>query len=179
MKIYRFNDEISGWINWFCISELSCEGKGLHKKLQNKWPNYFRNWSTTSALLSHHSEGICSSISYLCKEHSNFLQLLLQLQHMAKNYSTSQMKWESLYISKVTTCSQLESLAVWMLRESKRTLPDFCNKAAIRTFQIKKMNSWDEAIDRIKGLAIITGSLELIISRTQSWKEYQLCNGIS
>lgn len=176
--MYRFNDVISEGINCFSISALSYEGRGLHKMLQNKWLNYFRNWPATSALLSHHSEGIASSISCLLKEHSNFLQPLLKLQHMAKNYSTRQMKWESLYISEVTTCSKRESLAVWMLRRSKRTLVDFFNKAAIRTFLIKKMNSWDEAIDRIKDLAIITDSLELIISRARSWKEYQLCNNI-
>lgn len=82
---------------------------------------------------------------------------------MAKKYSTSQTKQEFLYTSEVTTCSKLESLAVWILRESKRTLPDFCNKVAIRTFLIEKMNSRDEAINRIKVLAIITGSLELIV----------------
>lgn len=65
-----------------------------------------------------------------------------------------------------------------MLIESKRMLLDFCNKAAIRTFLIEKMSPWDEAINRIKDLAIITGSLELIITSAQSWKEYQLCNGI-
>lgn len=88
------------------------------------------------------------------------------------------MKQELLYISEVTTCSKLESLAVWVLRESKRTLSDFCNKAAVRTFLIEKMNSWDEAIDRIKDLAIITDSLDLIMSRAQIWKEYQVCNVI-
>lgn len=136
--MYRFNNVISEGFNWFSISELSYEGKCLHKMLQNKWPNYFINWSGTSSLLSHHSDGICSSISYLLKEHSSFLQLLLKLQHMAKKYSRSQMKWEFLYISEVTSCSKLETLAVWRLRESKRTLPHFCNKAATRTFLLRK-----------------------------------------
>lgn len=89
---------------------------------------------------------------------------------MAKKYSTSQMNREFLYVSQVTTCSKLEILAVWVLRESKRTLPDFCDRAAIGTFLIEKMNSWGDAIHRIKDTAITTGSLEILSLKHQVGK---------
>lgn len=79
--------------------------------LQSKWLNYFRQriskQCTTQDQFTPLSEGIWCSISYLLKEHSSrFLQvLLLKLQHTAKNYSISQMKWECLYILEFTTCS--------------------------------------------------------------------------
>lgn len=68
----------------------------------------------------------------------------------------------------------LENLAVCMSRGSKTTLPHFCNKAVIRTFQIKKVGLWDEVTGRITSLPVITGSL--ITSGACCWKEYQLCH---
>lgn len=69
----------------------------------------------------------------------------------------------------------LEDLTVWMWRENQKMHPHFCNKAVIRTFQIRKVDPGDEETGKIVGLAIIENSLEPITSAACSWREHKFC----
>lgn len=144
--------------------------------LQNKWLDYFRQListqCTTQDLWGH-------LIQHLLSPQRTLFQLpstsLAEASAYGKELFNKPNEMRMSACIRGYNMLSLENLAVWMWRESKGTLPHFCNKAVIRTFLIKKVDPWDEVIDRYSNRSSRHYRLTWA-SRACSWREHQRCN---